>query len=399
METDLGVPRRVPLGTRTYTWRADNGDRAIITFEVSAGTRSDVSEFCIVVGILPLPTAQMREQNFPLPKAPHARDGVFSGKVWPGHAGYDSTRSWWQLPENDVASMGPVLRTFLVDGIAPMLVWSLNRDILLRWDADSTLMPETVDWNVTGQGRLDLIADTAPPEQIDAEIERMRAIPYANPDWLIRGFSYLADRYPDRYSHLRQEIEQLRARHGVAINQQVPAVPEAAGTTDESASGRDERSPWQRAAFAFNALLQELQTLERDYSATVRRLQLELHGMRRMDAIYILRLLDDEYTAALVKDLVNAYLSEKSRLQARETLDRLPRRELAHLVPAAAWQLLEELEGDEYGDDYQYELIAQLFDELGLQDAFPELAERALTSSDPAVRSTGEWIREEFLAR
>ncbi len=286
-----------------------------------------------------------------------------------------------------------------MDGIAPMLVWSLNRDILLRWDADSTLMPETVDWNVTGQGRLDLIADTAPPEQIDAEIERMRAIPYANPDWLIRGFSYLADRYPDRYSHLRQEIEQLRARHGVAINQQVPAVPEAAGTTDESASGRDERSPWQRAAFAFNALLQELQTLERDYSATVRRLQLELHGMRRMDAIYILRLLDDEYTAALVKDLVNAYLSEKSRLQARETLDRLPRRELAHLVPAAAWQLLEELEGDEYGDDYQYELIAQLFDELGLQDAFPELAERALTSSDPAVRSTGEWIREEFLAR
>jgi hypothetical protein len=266
----------------------------------------------------------MREYRSPLPKTPQAWDGAFYGKVWPGHAGYDVTRSWWELPENDVPAMGPVLREFLVDGVAPMLVSSLNRDILLRWDADRTLMPETVDWHATGPGRLGLIADTATSEQIDAEIERMRAMPYVNPDWLIANFSYLADRYPDRYSYLRQDIEQLRARRGVA---------------------------WPSTGSC-------------------------LHNWRQP-----------------------ARRTSPPRGATNGPHGSVPRSELAQLVPAAAWRLLEELEGDEYGDDYQYEWIAQLFYELGLQDAVPELAERALTSSDPAVRSMGEWIREEFRAR
>lgn len=200
-----------------YTWQADNGDRAIITFQRSIATRSDFSLFYIEVGILPLPAAQMQEYYYSLPKSLHAGHGTYRGRVRPGHAGYDDIGGQWQLPEEDVPAMGPVLKGLLVDDVAPMLIRSLNRDVLLGWEADSSLMPETVQWQPSGGGRnrLCLIADTAPPEEIDAEIERMRAAPYVNRpghiNGLIQGFSYLADRYPDRYSYLRPEIEQLQA--------------------------------------------------------------------------------------------------------------------------------------------------------------------------------------------
>jgi hypothetical protein len=198
-----------------YTWQADNGDRAIITFQRSVATRSDVSMFYIEVGILPLPAAQMEEYYFSLPKTPQAWYGTYSGRVRPGRAGYDDIGGQWDLAEDDVPSKGPVLKALVVDDVAPMLVRSLNRDVLLGWDADSSLMPETVNWLPTGGNRLCLIADTAPPEEIDAEIERVRARPYVNRsghiNGLIQSFSYLADRYPDRYSYLRPEIEQLQA--------------------------------------------------------------------------------------------------------------------------------------------------------------------------------------------
>jgi hypothetical protein len=198
-----------------YTWQADNGDRAIITFQRSVATQSDFSMFYIEVGILPLPAAQMQEYYFPLPKTPQAWHGTYRGRVRPGPAGYDDIGGQWQVPEDDVPSKGPVLKALVVDDVAPMLIRSLNRDVLLGWDADSSLMPETVQWDVKGRGRLCLIADTAPSEEIDAEIERMRVTPYVNRsghiNWLIQGFSYLADRYPDRYSYLRPEIEQLQA--------------------------------------------------------------------------------------------------------------------------------------------------------------------------------------------
>jgi hypothetical protein len=41
--------------------------------------------------------------------------------------------------------------------------------------------------------------------------------------------------------------------------------------------------------------------------------------------------------------------------------------------------------------------LAYLLDDLGLRDVLPELARRALATDDPAVRSAGEWIKEEFL--
>ena len=198
-----------------YTWLADNGDRAIITFQRSSGTRSDFSIFYIEAGILPLPYAQMQAYWLQLPKTPQAWHGAFRGRVRPGLAGYLDIGGQWQLGEDDVPSMGTALQAILVDDVAPMLVHSLNRDVLLGWEADESLMPETVHLERQGQGRLCLIADTASPEEIDVEIGRMRDAPYVNRSGhvlaLIQGFSYLADRYPDRYGYLRPEIGQLQA--------------------------------------------------------------------------------------------------------------------------------------------------------------------------------------------
>jgi hypothetical protein len=169
----------------------------------------------------------------------------------------------------------------------------------------------------------------------------------------------------------------------------------------EPDSGHPGQDPWQRAIGAFDVLWQELCQVQRDYPTTLEWLRRLLNGggHRRLTALYMLRVVEDEYTVALVKEVTNAYLSEGSRLEARETLDRLPCGDLRHLVPAAAWQLLEELGDNEYGNDYEYTWIASLFDELRLDDALPELVRRALASSDPVVRRAGERVREEYLVQ
>ena len=114
-----------------YVWRAGNGDRAIVSFQRSVATRSDVSLFYIEVGILPLPAAQMWEYWLPLPKTPQAWYGTYRGRVMPGRAGYRDTGDQWQLPEDDVPSMGPVIKALVVDDVAPMLIQSLNRSVQL----------------------------------------------------------------------------------------------------------------------------------------------------------------------------------------------------------------------------------------------------------------------------
>jgi hypothetical protein len=63
---------------------------------------------------------------------------------------------------------------------------------------------------------------------------------------------------------------------------------------------------------------------------------------------------------------------------------------------STARQVLEAAEGGEYAFA-GYECIADLLADLGLAGALPELAERALASSDPAVRRTGEALRNELL--
>jgi hypothetical protein len=131
----------------------------------------------------------------------------------------------------------------------------------------------------------------------------------------------------------------------------------------EPGSERPEGDPWRYAIAGFQALRDFLIVLSRDYPATVDRLRRENHGPGG-NRVAALRLLRDEYTVVVnnrVYELVRAYLSEGSRLEAREILGRLRHSDLEHFVPPAAWQLLEE-----DGDDYDYEWIAHLLNDLGL---------------------------------
>jgi hypothetical protein len=146
-----------------------------------------------------------------------------------------------------------------------------------------------------------------------------------------------------------------------------------------------ERNRWRRAVAAFDALWDAGLVLESDYPAILERLRGELYGDDRMPALYMLRLLSREYTAALVNELVDISLSEGAMMAARETLGRLPRTDLEHLVPPAVWQLLEEED-----DSDAYQRLAQMLSHLGLTDALRELCRHALASDDPYTQEAGE---------
>jgi hypothetical protein len=146
-----------------------------------------------------------------------------------------------------------------------------------------------------------------------------------------------------------------------------------------------EQDLWQRTIAAFDALQATILVLESDYPTTLERLRQTLHSSDRIAALYILRLIEDEYTVALINDLVDVSLSESAMLYARETLGRLPHTDLEHLVPAAVWQLLETED-----DTDAYQRLAELLSHLGLNDALRELCQRALASDDPVTRRVGE---------
>lgn len=69
----------------------------------------------------------------------------------------------------------------------------------------------------------------------------------------------------------------------------------------------------------------------------------------------------------------------------RPPLGTLPYEELARQVPAAVWEQLQKT-----NDDNAYRRYAELFQHLGLMDSLRELSERALRSTDSAVREVGE---------
>lgn len=146
-----------------------------------------------------------------------------------------------------------------------------------------------------------------------------------------------------------------------------------------------EQDPWRRTITAFDALRTAIFVLESDYPATLERLRGKLHSSDRIAALYILRFMEEEYTIALVNDLVEVSLSESAMLYASETLGRLSRTELERLVPAAVWQLLE---SEDDADAYQR--LAELLSHLGLGDALRELCQRALASDDPATTGVAE---------
>lgn len=160
--------------------------------------------------------------------------------------------------------------------------------------------------------------------------------------------------------------------------------------------------PWQRATAALHELWDARHLLDQDRPATVERVRQQFSpGGDRMLALYLLPFLEDECTLAVIDEVLRSYLSEGSRPQAFEVLARLGRRDLEEHLPRAVWRLLEEeLHGDDRDNwlPLDYETFAQLFGDLGLASALPELARRALASDHPGVRSTGERIRKDYLS-
>jgi hypothetical protein len=86
-----------------YTWRAENGHRAIVTFHRSMANQANLSKFYIEVGLLPLPAAEMEAYWVPLRKTPEAAMARYNGRVRPEQAGYlDSLGGCWSVNEAEV---------------------------------------------------------------------------------------------------------------------------------------------------------------------------------------------------------------------------------------------------------------------------------------------------------
>jgi hypothetical protein len=147
--------------------------------------------------------------------------------------------------------------------------------------------------------------------------------------------------------------------------------------------GRPEQDdPWGNAVAELRAFLGgAVAALESDYPTTLERLRQGLYGGYRTETLHLLRFLDDEFTIALLNELVAFSLSERDGMLVRENLGRLPYSDAERLVPFAVWRLLEE-----QNDAFAYMRLAHLLDHLGLDEAGRELVRRALASDDPEVR-------------
>jgi hypothetical protein len=143
---------------------------------------------------------------------------------------------------------------------------------------------------------------------------------------------------------------------------------------------------WQRAVAALVTLSSLLAELRSDYAAFRARLEGALQNAEQeVHALFLLGVLETDYTAGLVDCLVATALTHGKALFARQLLGRLPYAQAAELVPPAVWRQL-----DATGDDDAYRRLAELLQHLGLRDALRELCERAMASPDPDTREVGE---------
>ncbi|MGH6653974.1 MAG: hypothetical protein ACRDVE_02080 [Actinocrinis sp.] len=108
-------------------------------------------------------------------------------------------------------------------------------------------------------------------------------------------------------------------------------------------------------------------------------------GDDRRDALFLLGLLDLDYTRDLVPELVGAALSHRDAGEARRALGALEADTAGELVPPAVRALLEA-----QPDDDAFRRMAELLDHLGLEDALAELCEAAAASEDPDIQEVAQ---------
>src|ERR1700722_590294 len=157
------------------------------------------------------------------------------------------------------------------------------------------------------------------------------------------------------------------------------------GTVEE-----DSRESWQRAIDALMVLGAAIGALQADYPGTLESLRRALCVLEdEPAALLLLGLLDSEYAAALVDELVSASLSHRNALRVRLILGWLPHDQAERTVPLAVWRQLQKT------SDYDaYRRMAELLSHLGLREALSRLSARALASSDPDIREVGEDFSE-----
>jgi hypothetical protein len=153
-----------------------------------------------------------------------------------------------------------------------------------------------------------------------------------------------------------------------------------------SVEGRLPQEPWQQALGAVRALLQATSAFQSDYPGTLELLRRALRSPEEETAaLLMLGLLETDYSAALVDQLVSASLSHRNALRVRQILGRLPHDQAERVVPPAVWRQLQET-----GDYDAYRRMAELLSHLGLHGALSQLSDQALKSSDPDIREVGE---------
>ncbi|GGN44634.1 hypothetical protein FHR83_004542 [Actinoplanes campanulatus] len=104
----------------------------------------------------------------------------------------------------------------------------------------------------------------------------------------------------------------------------------------------------------------------------------------RRQTLFVLSQLDASFTVALIRPVVEASLSDRDALLARQVVARLPFTAYASAVPDIVVELL----GD--ADDGVFRRLAELLDHLGLYPALRRLTEIARRSDDPDIREVGE---------
>ncbi|WP_203707398.1 hypothetical protein [Asanoa iriomotensis] len=104
------------------------------------------------------------------------------------------------------------------------------------------------------------------------------------------------------------------------------------------------------------------------------------HPSSRRTALIALSVLETDVTAALVAPVVEASLSHRDALLARQVIGRIPYRVYEAAVPGVVNDLLAD------ADDDTYRRLAELLDHLGLDPQLELLCERAASSDDPDIR-------------
>ena len=137
------TPTLAPLGYRkvgnTYRLTAENGDQALINFQVSSGSVGDDVIFFINVAVVPRTQIDLNNSIFQRSTQPTTAAGILSDRLWPpADVEYDNNSQFddqrWQFSDADGADrVGKHLVEILSGDVHPVLAPLLDRRTFLAY--------------------------------------------------------------------------------------------------------------------------------------------------------------------------------------------------------------------------------------------------------------------------